>query len=62
MLAQVHEGGGVRFDRKAAIPLRSETHSGEDVVLKAAGAGAWYFGGTMDNTGVFEAVKEAPGL
>ena len=52
----------VNYRQEAAIPLRSETHSGEDVVLKAAGAGAWYFGGTMDNTEVFEAVKEAAGL
>ncbi len=50
------------YHQEAAIPMKSETHSGEDVVLKAAGSGAQHFGGTMDNTQVFWAVRSAAGL
>jgi alkaline phosphatase len=38
-----------------------ETHSGTDVYLGAVGAGAQRFGGTVDNTRVFELIKAAAG-
>ncbi|UOD31358.1 alkaline phosphatase [Massilia violaceinigra] len=38
-----------------------ETHSGTDVYLGAVGAGAARFGGTIDNTRVFELIKAAAG-
>ncbi len=40
----------------------AETHGGGDVMLFAGGAGAKIFKGTMDNTRVFNKVKEAAGL
>lgn len=38
-----------------------ETHGGTDVYLGAIGAGAERFGGTIDNTRVFELIKQAAG-
>lgn len=39
-----------------------ETHGGSDVYLGAIGAGAERFHGTIDNTRVFDIIKEAAGL
>jgi alkaline phosphatase len=39
-----------------------ETHGGSDVYLGAIGAGAERFRGTIDNTRVFDIIKEAAGL
>jgi len=38
-----------------------ETHGGTDVYLGAIGAGASRFGGTIDNTRVFDLIKQAAG-
>lgn len=41
--------------------IGDETHGGTDVYLGAIGAGAERFGGTIDNTRVFELIKQAAG-
>lgn len=48
--------------QESAVRLGSETHGGADVMLMAGGAGAQSFRGTMDNTAVFAAVRQALGL
>jgi alkaline phosphatase len=45
-----------------AITSRAGVHSGDDVVLTAAGPGAEVFHGHIDNTMVFRAVALALGL
>jgi alkaline phosphatase len=52
---------GDDYHQEAAIHMKSETHSGADVYLGAAGAGAELFRGTIDNTRVFTLIKEAAG-
>ncbi len=48
--------------QEAAIPLSSETHSGEDVGLYAIGRGARFLRGTVKNTRPFFLMKNAMGL
>ena len=47
------------YQQQTAIPLRSETHAGEDVPLYATGPGAAAFGGVMDQDEVGQAIIAA---
>ena len=50
------------YRQEAAVPLSSETHSGEDVAIYAIGAGANLVRGTVKNTYIFTVMKTALGL
>lgn len=52
------------YHQEAAIPMPagSETHGGADVFLGAIGKGADSFHGVIDNTAVFDLVRQAAGL
>lgn len=50
------------YRQEAAVPMGSETHSGEEVGLYAIGAGARKLRGTVKNTHAFELMKAALGL
>ena len=50
------------YMQESAIKLQAGTNSGGDVVLRASGAGATTFRGTMDNTRVFALIGKAAGL
>jgi len=46
----------------AAVPLESETHSGEDVPVYAGGPGAALFHGVIEQNVIFHLILEAAGL
>jgi alkaline phosphatase len=48
--------------QEAAVPLGSETHSGEDVAIYAIGPGAELVRGTVKNTHIFHVIKKALGF
>lgn len=50
------------YFQEAAVPLGSETHSGEEVAIYAAGPGAELVHGTVKNTHIFTVMKTALGL
>jgi alkaline phosphatase len=50
------------YFQETAVPLSSETHSGEDVAIYAIGPGADQVRGTVKNTHIFHVMKEALGL
>ena len=50
------------YFQESAVPLSSETHSGEDVAIYAVGPGADLVRGTVKNTHIFHVMKEALGL
>lgn len=50
------------YFQEAAVPLGSETHSGEDVAIYAIGPGAELVTGTVKNTHIFHVMKSALGL
>ena len=50
------------YFQEAAVPLGSETHSGEDVAIYAVGPGAELVHGTVKNTHIFHVMKAALGL
>ena len=50
------------YRQEAAVPLGSETHSGEDVAIYAVGPGAELVRGTVKNTHIFHVMWEALGL
>ena len=50
------------YFQEAAVPLGSETHSGEDVTIYAVGPGAELVHGTVKNTHIFQVMKRALGL
>jgi alkaline phosphatase len=50
------------YFQEAAVPLGSETHSGEDVAIYAVGPGAELVRGTVKNTHIFHVMKEALGI
>ena len=52
------------YHQEAVVRTRTgaETHGGSDVFLGAAGANAELFRGTIDNTRVFDLIKNAAGL
>ena len=49
------------YQQETGVRLASETHGGGDVKLFATGAGSKVFKGTLDNTKVFDQLKEAFG-
>jgi alkaline phosphatase len=49
------------YRQQATVALPSQTHSGDDVALFAAGARAHYFGGSMEQNTVFHLVTHALG-
>jgi alkaline phosphatase len=50
------------YFQESAVPLSSETHSGEDVAIYAIGAGADKVRGTVKNTHIFHVMKTALGF
>lgn len=50
------------FHQEALIPLGSETHSGEDVGIYAAGPGAQLLRGTHEQSNIFHAMNHAADL
>jgi alkaline phosphatase len=50
------------YFQESAVPLGSETHSGEDVAIYAVGPGADRVRGTVKNTHIFQVMKQALGL
>jgi alkaline phosphatase len=60
---QVPTGPGhPAYFQESAVPIGSETHSGEDVAIYAIGAGADKVRGTVKNTFIFEVMSEALGM
>jgi alkaline phosphatase len=49
------------FRQQSLVPLGSETHGGEDVVVRASGPMAHLFGGTIEQHTIFHVVNEALG-
>ena len=47
------------YQQQALVPLGSETHAGEDVVVRASGPGAQLFGGTIEQHTIFWIMREA---
>lgn len=47
------------YKQEAAVPLSDETHGGEDVGIYATGAGAYLFGGVMEQNWIFYAMQDA---
>jgi alkaline phosphatase len=50
------------YFQESAVPMGSETHSGEDVAIYAIGPGAELVRGTVKNTHIFHVMKKALGL
>jgi alkaline phosphatase len=50
------------YFQESAVPLGSETHSGEDVAIYAVGPAAHLVRGTVKNTHIFHVMKAALGL
>lgn len=50
------------YFQESAVPLGSETHSGEDVAIYAVGPGAELVKGTVKNTHIFHVMKSALGI
>ena len=50
------------YRQEATVPLRSETHSAEDVAIYAIGAGSEVVRGTVPNTQIFHWTVDALGL
>lgn len=50
------------YRQEAAVPMSTETHSAEDVVVYGIGAGAEVVRGTVPNTRIFDWMVEAMGL
>lgn len=49
------------YRQQSLVPLGSETHGGEDVVVRASGPMAHLFGGTIEQHTIFHVMKEALG-
>lgn len=47
------------FKQEALVPKASETHAGEDVAIFADGVNAWMFAGSMEQSWIFYAMKDA---
>lgn len=54
-----HEALHHNYRQQALIPLRSETHSGEDVAIHAKGPKAWLFQGTVEQNYIYHVITEA---
>ena len=51
--------GAVDYHQQALVPLSSETHGGEDVVVRASGPGARLFSGTIEQQTIFYVLRQA---
>ena len=51
-----------RFHQQSLIPLKSETHSGEDVAVYADGPDAWLVHGVMEQNVIYHVMRQAMGL
>ncbi|QZH75355.1 MAG: alkaline phosphatase [Erythrobacter sp.] len=51
--------GAIDYRQQALIPLSSETHGGEDVVVRASGPGARLFSGTLEQHTIFYIMRDA---
>jgi alkaline phosphatase len=49
------------FHQQALVPLESETHGGEDVVIYADGPGAGLVHGVMEQNALFHILQQATG-
>lgn len=49
------------YRQQSLVPLGSETHGGEDVVVRASGPMAHLFGGTIEQHTIFHVMNEALG-
>jgi alkaline phosphatase len=47
------------YRQQALVPLSSETHGGDDVVVRASGPGAHLFRGTIEQHAIFYIMREA---
>ncbi|MGR8935820.1 MAG: alkaline phosphatase [Gammaproteobacteria bacterium] len=47
------------YYQQALVPLKSETHSGEDVAIYAAGPGAYLFHGVQEQNIIYHVMKQA---
>ena len=52
----------LNYKQQALIPLPSETHSGEDVVARAAGPKAYLVKGTIEQNTIYQIMRAALGL
>ena len=52
----------IDYKQQAAIGRKSETHSGEDVVIYARGPKAYLFAGTVEQNYIFQVMNEAADL
>jgi alkaline phosphatase len=52
----------VDYYQESAVPMGSETHSGEDVAIYGIGVGSDLVRGTVKNTHIFQVMKEALGF
>ncbi|MBT5576944.1 MAG: alkaline phosphatase [Porticoccaceae bacterium] len=50
------------FHQESSVPMRSETHSGEDVPVYARGPGAHLVSGTQEQSGIFHVMNYAGNL
>lgn len=49
----------LNYRQQALVPLSSETHAGEDVVVRASGPGAQWLRGTIEQHTIFYVMREA---
>jgi alkaline phosphatase len=47
------------YHQQALIPLKQETHAGEDVAIYAAGPGAYLFHGVQEQNAIYHLMKQA---
>jgi alkaline phosphatase len=52
----------LNYRQQALIPTGAETHSGEDVVARAAGPKAHLFKGTIEQNTIFQIMRAALGF
>jgi alkaline phosphatase len=52
----------LNYRQQSLVGLNSETHSGEDVVARAAGPKAYLFKGTIEQNTVYQIMRAALGL
>ncbi len=51
-----------RFHQQSLVPLKSETHGGEDVAVYADGPGAYLLHGVIEQNVIYHIMREAMGL
>lgn len=57
----VGDTSALDYRQQSLVPLGSETHGGEDVVVRASGPMAHLFGGTVEQHTIFHVINEAMG-